>query len=76
MVSCPTCKKNLRRTLIYINCNVENGGTLDWNGDGFCDDLNNIEDCNFDDGDCCGLSVERNFCVDCTCKCKQKENHA
>ena len=46
------------------------GGKSDWVGDGFCDDKNNIEACEYDDGDCCGLSVKENFCVDCSCKCK------
>ena len=38
-----------------------------WVGDGFCDDVNNVEDCNYDGGDCCGISVQNNFCVNCTC---------
>ena len=43
-----------------------------WIDDGFCDDANNIEDCNYDGGDCCGISVQKNFCVNCTCtgRCK------
>ena len=24
-----------------------------WSGDGFCDDESNIEECDFDGGDCC-----------------------
>ena len=50
--------------------NLENHGNTDWIGDGFCDDINNKEVCNYDDGDCCGLSAKLNFCVDCTCKSK------
>ena len=45
----------------------EYGGIAYWVGDGFCDDINNNEACNYDDGDCCGLSMKENFCVDCTC---------
>ena len=45
-------------------------------GDGFCDDSNNIEDCGYDEGDCCGLTSKKHFCVDCTCKCKQIHNYS
>ena len=43
-----------------------------WVGDGFCDDANNIEECDYDGGDCCGINVQNNFCVNCTCtgRCK------
>ena len=45
------------------------GGISYWVGDGFCDDINNNEACDYDDGDCCGLSsVRKNFCVQCICK--------
>ena len=50
--------------------NTDNGGANSWIGDGFCDDMNNIEACNYDDGDCCGLSTKKNFCFDCLCKGK------
>ena len=47
------------------------GGISYWVGDGFCDDINNNEACDYDDGDCCGLSsVKKNFCVQCICKGK------
>ena len=48
------------------------GGKTLWIGDGFCDDANNIEECNYDGGDCCGINVQNNFCVNCTCtgRCK------
>ena len=49
---------------------LDNGGVADWMGDTFCDDINNNEKCNYDDGDCCGFSMNYNFCIDCTCKCK------
>ena len=49
---------------------LDNGGIADWMGDTFCDDINNNEKCNYDDGDCCGFSMNYNFCIDCTCKCK------
>ena len=30
--------------------------------------MNNNEACNYDESDCCGLSMKKNFCVDCICK--------
>ena len=50
--------------------NADNGGASSWIGDGFCDDMNNNEACDYDDGDCCGLSTRKNFCIDCICKGK------
>ena len=47
-----------------------NGGRSEWIGDNFCDDINNNEECHYDDGDCCGLSAQKNFCFKCTCKGK------
>ena len=43
------------------------GGTLSWNGDGFCDDQNNNEACEFDGGDCCGDNVKTQYCTQCQC---------
>ena len=39
----------------------------DWTGDGFCDDSNNILECDYDGGDCCGSNVNTQFCTDCLC---------
>ena len=39
-----------------------------WKGDGFCDDSNNKDICNYDGGDCCGVDVEKRFCQECACK--------
>ena len=52
--------------------NLGKGGNNLWLSDGFCDDANNIEECNYDGGDCCGINVQNNFCVNCTCtgRCK------
>ena len=36
-------------------------------GDGFCNDENNNEDCMFDGLDCCGINVNKDYCVDCSC---------
>ena len=50
------------------------GGQSEWIGDGFCDDINNNEYCDFDNGDCCGTNVEKKFCIDCKCisKCSER----
>ena len=36
-------------------------------GDNICDDGNNNEGCGWDGGDCCGDSVNTQFCSDCEC---------
>jgi hypothetical protein len=54
----------------YLIYHTGNGGIAAWIEDDFCDDINNKEECYYDGGDCCGLSVQNNFCVDCMCKCK------
>ena len=56
--------------LKYLIHHTGNGGIAAWIEDGFCDDINNKKECHYDGGDCCGLSVQNNFCVDCMCKCK------
>ena len=48
----------------YPNCEP---GYLEWIGDGSCDDSTNIEDCNFDGGDCCLEFVVKDFCYECCC---------
>ena len=35
--------------------------------DGYCDDENNIEECFFDGGDCCGTNVDTFLCTVCEC---------
>ena len=62
-------------TKIYVKLknviyHTGNGGIAAWIEDDFCDDINNKKECHYDGGDCCGLSVQNNFCVDCTCKCE------
>ena len=37
------------------------------NGDGACDDHQNIPECNFDGGDCCGDEVTHGYCSKCLC---------
>ena len=55
-----------------MHCYKDYGGISYWVGDGFCDDINNNEACGYDDGDCCGLSMKKNFCVKCICKGKSR----
>ena len=40
---------------------------LDWVGDGYCDDQTNINECNYDGGDCCLNVVNMDFCSLCLC---------
>ena len=49
---------------------IAGGGKKEWIGDGFCDDMNNQELCDFDSGDCCGAFTKNNFCIQCECICK------
>ena len=41
-----------------------------WKGDGYCDDGNNNDGCDFDGGDCCDNDREyaHYFCTECECK--------
>ena len=50
-----------------------NGGKLEWVNDGFCDDMNNNEACNYDGGDCCGVYSNKRFCLKCECISKSCE---
>ena len=36
-------------------------------GDGFCNDVSNNPECNFDGGDCCGLCIVKSQCSQCIC---------
>jgi hypothetical protein len=33
----------------------------------YCDDINNVELCQYDGGDCCGSDVKKEYCDDCQC---------
>ena len=54
------------KTWLFINKGCESGGE-DYIGDGYCDDANNNEGCQFDDGDCCGPEVLTDYCDECIC---------
>merc|ERR1712156_93904 len=43
------------------------GGIINWLGDDYCDDENNIEICGWDGGDCCGGEIDTTFCSVCAC---------
>ena len=40
---------------------------FNWKGDGYCDDGNNHEGCEYDGGDCCGSNVDTTWCNECQC---------
>ena len=43
-------------------------GPTGWIGDGYCDDVLNNEECNFDGGDCCLNVVLTYYCQLCQCQ--------
>ena len=57
---------------VYVCTVIENfksgcAALTTWLGDGFCDDLANVMECCFDDGDCCGPDVDTKYCTNCSC---------
>ena len=50
--------------MIFKGCESD---YADYIGDGYCDDANNHQDCQYDDGDCCGDDVFTNYCSECIC---------
>ena len=59
----------IRLNNIYMHLYKEYGGIRYWVGNGFYDDINNNEVCDYDDGDCCEFT-KKNFCVQCIHKGK------
>lgn len=51
----------------HVNC-IQGCYTLDYYGDGFCDDSNNVCGCDWDGGDCCGSSISFLYCSECNCR--------
>ena len=39
----------------------------EWIGDGLCEDENNVPQCDYDGGECCGI-VDKKHCKECKCK--------
>ena len=54
-------KDKLNQTMIIACTKPE------WVGDGYCDDITNTIECNFDGGDCCGIYIITYYCNVCTC---------
>ena len=42
-------------------------GLHNYIADGYCDDQNNVEECQWDGGDCCLDTVLTDYCDDCAC---------
>ena len=38
-----------------------------WVADGYCDDVTNNAECNYDGGDCCLDPVNTQYCSECIC---------
>ena len=38
-----------------------------WVGDGICDDLTNVFECDYDGGDCCLSDTDTSYCLECLC---------
>ena len=38
-----------------------------WVGDGYCDDVTNNMECNYDGGDCCLDPINNQYCYECQC---------
>ena len=36
-------------------------------GDGYCDDMNNHVNCDYDGGDCCLTPIKTDYCSECIC---------
>ena len=45
-------------------------------GNGFCDDGNNIMECDYDGGDCCGNQVKHGHCTLCQCLDEEENQYA
>ena len=43
-------------------------------GDGYCDDSTNIEECNYDGGDCCSKNSWYLYCKACICHPEAPQN--
>ena len=46
---------------------LECAGIINWIGDGYCDDVNNNKECDYDGNDCCGLFINTEHCTFCQC---------
>ena len=53
-------------TIFKLRYHIFTGGQL-YVGNGFCDDGLNTAECNFDAGDCCNPSANKDYCTYCQC---------
>ena len=53
----------ISKTISSGNCQ----GVIQYLGDGYCDDANNVADCSYDYGDCCLENVITDYCSICEC---------
>ena len=69
------CKKIIDSWKTFDELVISEGGignrygcdNQDWVGDGYCDDIVNNPECNYDDGDCCGDNANVQYCIECKC---------
>ena len=62
MILVTDCRTDIK-VWIQTGCTGQTG----YNGDGFCDDVTNKPECNYDGGDCCLEHVDTMFCNECKC---------
>ena len=59
---------NIKKNNNKISLNILLGCTNPaWVGDGYCDDVTNNMECNYDGGDCCVDNVNTQYCSECQC---------
>ena len=61
-----TTPLNLSVTSLETTTKVQCINVL-WVGDGYCDDVNNNNECEWDGGDCCGENIIDDYCYECDC---------
>ena len=60
------CYATSSQHMSLLNSTSSSGCVLpDYKGDGYCDDDNNVEDCEYDGGDCCAGDLS--LCTTCAC---------
>ena len=57
------CREEGEGTTTTISTPTPSGCNTGWIGDGYCDDINNDMNCNYDGGDCCGPNVNTQYCT-------------
>ena len=66
-VRCVTKRLNRHITYISLDFFVILDSCNYYGGDGYCDDNNNVPECNYDGGDCCGSCINKQYCSTCAC---------